>query len=89
MWNISFCCRGTKVNKEGVAPIEMVITIDKKRCFLRSLSYATSASSHSKLDLTALSYVNFSYCQSPEAAIATFRLSLFDMVLLSPSSFAK
>ena len=35
MWNISFCCRGTKVNKEGVAPIEMVITIDKKRCFKR------------------------------------------------------
>ena len=39
--------------------------------------------------LPSLSYVNFSCRQSPEATIAPLRLSLFDVVLFSPSGFAK
>ena len=35
MWNISFCCRVAKVTKDGLAPIEMVITVDGQRSFKR------------------------------------------------------
>ena len=35
MWNISFCCRVAKVTKDGLAPIEMVITVDGHRSFKR------------------------------------------------------
>ena len=35
MWNISFCCRVAKITKEGLAPIEMVITVDGQRSFKR------------------------------------------------------
>ena len=35
MWNISFCCRVAKVTKDGLAPIELVITIDGQRSFKR------------------------------------------------------
>ena len=48
MWNISFCCRSTKVTKDGLAPIEMVITVDKKRSFKR-LSMKVEPSEFNKL----------------------------------------
>lgn len=48
MWNISFCCRSTKVTKDGFAPIEMVITVDKKRSFKR-LSMKVEPSEFNKL----------------------------------------
>ena len=35
MWNISFCCRVAKITKDGLAPIEMVITVDGQRSFKR------------------------------------------------------
>ena len=35
MWNISFCCRVAKVTKDGLAPIELVITVDGQRSFKR------------------------------------------------------
>ena len=35
MWNIGFCCRAAKVGKDGLSPIEMVITVDKVRSFRR------------------------------------------------------
>ena len=35
MWNISFCCRVAKVTKDGLAPIELVITVDGHRSFKR------------------------------------------------------
>ena len=35
MWNITFCCRAAKTTKEGLAPIEMVITIDGQRTLMR------------------------------------------------------
>ena len=35
MWNISFCCRVAKVTKDGLAPIELVITVDGQRSFRR------------------------------------------------------
>ena len=35
MWNITFCCRAAKATKEGLAPIEMVITIDGQRTLMR------------------------------------------------------
>lgn len=35
MWNITFCCRGTKVGKDGLAPVEMVITVDGVRSYRR------------------------------------------------------
>ena len=35
MWNIGFCCRAAKVGKDGLSPIEMVITVDKVRRFRR------------------------------------------------------
>ena len=35
MWNISFCCMVAKVTKDGLAPIEMVITVDGQRSFKR------------------------------------------------------
>ncbi|MBR2031136.1 MAG: hypothetical protein IKA04_02870 [Alistipes sp.] len=35
MWNIGFCCRAAKVGKDGLSPIEMVVTVDKVRSFRR------------------------------------------------------
>ena len=35
MWNISFCCRVAKITKDGLAPIELVITVDGQRSFKR------------------------------------------------------
>ena len=35
MWNISFCCRVAKVTKDGLAPSELVITVDGQRSFKR------------------------------------------------------
>lgn len=35
MWNITFCCRVAKVTKDGLAPIEMVITINGQRTLMR------------------------------------------------------
>lgn len=48
MWNISFCCRVAKITKEGLAPIEMVITVDGQRSF-RRLSMKVSPDEFKKL----------------------------------------
>ena len=48
MWNISFCCRVAKVTKDGLAPIEMVITVDGQRSF-RRLSMKVSPDEFKKL----------------------------------------
>ena len=31
--NVSFYCRESKKNKDGLAPIEMVIILNTRRCF--------------------------------------------------------
>jgi hypothetical protein len=48
MWNISFCCRVAKITKDGLAPIEMVITVDGQRSF-RRLSMKVSPDEFKKL----------------------------------------
>lgn len=48
MWNITFCCRGTKVGKDGLAPVEMVITVDGVRSY-RRLSIKVNPLEYKKL----------------------------------------
>ena len=33
--NVSFYCRESKKNKDGLAPIEMVIILNTRRCFIQ------------------------------------------------------
>ena len=33
--NVSFCCRESKKNKDGLAPIELVIILNTRRCFIQ------------------------------------------------------
>ena len=48
MWNITFCCRGAKVGKDGLAPVEMVITVDGVRSY-RRLSIKVNPLEYKKL----------------------------------------
>ena len=33
--NVSFYCRESKKNKDGLAPIELVIILNTRRCFIQ------------------------------------------------------
>ena len=48
MWNITFCCRGAKIGKDGLAPVEMVITVDGVRSY-RRLSIKVNPLEYKKL----------------------------------------
>ena len=68
MWNISFCCRVAKVTKDGLAPIEMVITVDGQRSFKR-LSMKVSPDEFKKLISCKRDNYIKQYCDSERVKV--------------------
>ena len=68
MWNISFCCRVAKITKDGLAPIEMVITVDGQRSF-RRLSMKVSPDEFKKLISCKRDNYIKQYCDSERVKV--------------------
>ena len=63
MWNITFCCRGAKVGKDGLAPVEMVITVDGVRSY-RRLSIKVNPLEYKKLTTNKRDNYVKRYCEN-------------------------
>lgn len=68
MWNITFCCRGAKVGKDGLAPVEMVITVDGVRSY-RRLSIKVNPLEYKKLITNKRDNYVKRYCENVPGAV--------------------
>ena len=61
--NVSFYCRESKKNKDGLAPIEMVIILNTRRCFIQLPRKEYPSQFKAQIRGASESGVNASLCQ--------------------------
>ena len=81
MWNITFCCRGAKVGKDGLAPVEMVITVDGVRSY-RRLSIKVNPLEYKKLISSKRDNYVKRYCENERLNRYYFVIIVLNVVSL-------